>query len=798
MATLRILNGSLKGQEIDLQLEPNFIGRAPSNDVRLPDAGVSSKHAKIWAENDQWWVMDLGSTNGTLVNNADIDREALKNGDRLAFGPVVCQFVSAAAARKAPQQVRSAPAAAPPPPKAEEGARAGELQLELSTLQARYKTLEQEMDRMRSEFAEREKFAADQAVSGTKDELAKLRELMRERDEENRRLAASLQEKEAYYSPEELERERKRVEAGVLLESKRQLDTLERQAKDLEGRAAAKAAEADAAQRGLREKDDLIKLFSERDDRAAAAMRERDDQLQTAAAEQKRLEEELLATSAREREANERVKQKNQLLSEMGAQQASLTQELSKARAQAARVVGEGGGAAAEQMTQLAQELGENKALVLKLRSEVAQAKDELIGQRSAAEQAAAREASAKSALDEAHGRATDLSDEKASLAKQVNDLMERNTLLAEAERQAAGAKARISQLEAVAEDLRQKVGEADQEITRLRQERLDLLANKEAALMQLKTLQADHDVLKASRDATFDWEARYKSQVDELESLKRQNAEMQQVVEALEANAGTGPSGTVDDATLAYANGRTNLLGEAAGGMLEGINNAVSLLKRNAEVLKGYVHDCGLLANCVRQINYTKLDPDQQRMLRELIDETQPDVVIHNMESIGDENAEATVKAKRLILDYQDAMKEDEESTDLERCFAKSQGLVKEVDPGAAAKVTFSSAPPPLGVSQPEGVLFAFALMREARALAVDDDHVPAIRVDVQDQTVTVMVSPVHQKAKDRYRETLQGGGDTRSQYIVGFAKAAGQGRVDVKDLGEAAAMFVTLNGVA
>src|SRR5262249_39630120 len=156
----------------------------------------------------------------------------------------------------------------------------------------------------------------------------------------------------------------------------------------------------------------------------------------------------------------------------------------------------------------------------------------------------------------------------------------------------------------------------------------------------------ADYKVLKQSRDATFDWEARYKSQVDEFESLRRQNNEFKQTIEALSSQVGTAAAGTVDDATLAYAKARTVMLEQAANGMIEGINNSVSLLRRNAEVLKGYVHDCGLLANCVRQINYTLLEPDQQRMLRELIDETQPDVIIRNMESIGEENADATNKA--------------------------------------------------------------------------------------------------------------------------------------------------------
>src|SRR5690606_707367 len=114
----------------------------------------------------------------------------------------------------------------------------------------------------------------------------------------------------------------------------------------------------------------------------------------------------------------------------------------------------------------------------------------------------------------------------------------------------------------------------------------------------------------------------------------------------------------------------------------------------------------------------------------------------------------EATNRAKRLILDFQDAMKIDEEGTDLERCFAKSQGLVQSIDPGSQVRVKVASGLPVLPVDQPAGVLFAYALLREAKALAPDEDTVPNIRVEVEGRTITLMISPVHQSAKDRYRE--------------------------------------------
>ena len=139
--------------------------------------------------------------------------------------------------------------------------------------------------------------------------------------------------------------------------------------------------------------------------------------------------------------------------------------------------------------------------------------------------------------------------------------------------------------------------------------------------------------------------------------------------------------------------------------------------------------------------------------------------------------------------------MKVDEEGTDLERCFAKSQGLFQSMEPGADIRVKVGKALPPLPAGQSEGVMFAFAVLREAKRLAVDEDQMPTVRIDAEGDTVTMMISPVHPKAKERYRETLAGGGDPSSQFVLGFAREACKGRIDVKDMGDASTLFVTLN---
>lgn len=798
MAQLRITSGSLSGQEIDLDMDLNVIGRSPSNQIAITDPGVSSKHAKIWAENGRWWIMDLGSTNGTLVNNADIDREELNDGDKLSFGPVHAVFVSATKrSRPGPSLGRQAPppAAPPPAPVVASGPSAPELELELATLNARYATLEQEMERQRQQFAEAERGIAEHAVKSMRAEMEKLRELMRERDESMRTIEAQMKEREAYYSPEELEREKKRVEAGIMLDARRQIDTFERQVKELESKLASRIAEAEALARTNREKDDLVRLLSDREDRAVGALREKDDRIAELGASAKRLEDELAAANAREREASDKLKQKNVQLAELGQQQAMLTQELSKSRAAAARVSAGDSAAAAEQAVHLAAELDQTKQEVLKLRAQVNAAQDEIITARSAREQETAKAASVQKTVDELQGQVTDLTDEKSRLELRVDELLKNHTQMAELERMLAGRTAELALARHAEADARARAQKADEQAAMLKKEKLDLASSLEAMQRQFDDVKSDYGVLRGSHDTSLDWEARYKSQIDDFESMKKKAVEYQQTIEALQAQVGTAAAGTVDDATLTYAKARTTMLEQMAGGMLEGINNAVSLLRRNSEVLKGYVHDCGLLASCVRQINYTLLEPEQQRMLRELIDETQPDVIIRNMEGIGDENDDATKRAKRLILDYQEAMKADEDGTDLERCFAKSQGLFAAVEPGSEVRVKVSKALPALPTTQPEGVLFAFALLREAKALAVDEDQLPRIQVDPQGDVVTIMVSPVHPKAKERVRETLQGGGDARIQYVVGYARQACKGRIDVKDMANACTMFITLN---
>ena len=62
------------------------IGRDPSNDLVLPDAMVSRRHAVIEWRGSQFFVRDCNSSNGSVVNGDRISEKSLRDGDLVAIG----------------------------------------------------------------------------------------------------------------------------------------------------------------------------------------------------------------------------------------------------------------------------------------------------------------------------------------------------------------------------------------------------------------------------------------------------------------------------------------------------------------------------------------------------------------------------------------------------------------------------------------------------------------------------------------------------------------------------------------
>jgi hypothetical protein len=72
---------------------PWSVGRSQENDLVINDPNVSRRHARISRSDGGFVVEDLGSTNGTLLDGAPIDRERIEGGDELTFGQSTARFI---------------------------------------------------------------------------------------------------------------------------------------------------------------------------------------------------------------------------------------------------------------------------------------------------------------------------------------------------------------------------------------------------------------------------------------------------------------------------------------------------------------------------------------------------------------------------------------------------------------------------------------------------------------------------------------------------------------------------------
>ncbi len=85
--------GPRKGSEFRLTEERTTIGRGSDNVLVIPDISVSRQHVIVLREGERWVVADQGSGNGTRLNGREIERQALRDGDEIAMGDTVVQFV---------------------------------------------------------------------------------------------------------------------------------------------------------------------------------------------------------------------------------------------------------------------------------------------------------------------------------------------------------------------------------------------------------------------------------------------------------------------------------------------------------------------------------------------------------------------------------------------------------------------------------------------------------------------------------------------------------------------------------
>ncbi|HEX4608748.1 MAG TPA: GGDEF domain-containing protein [Urbifossiella sp.] len=87
--------GSAMGTRYPLREKPLVVGRGDDCDVRITDNSVSRRHARIDHVQDGYHVSDLGSTNGTFVNDRQLDSPvSLHDGDYLRVGNCIYRYLA--------------------------------------------------------------------------------------------------------------------------------------------------------------------------------------------------------------------------------------------------------------------------------------------------------------------------------------------------------------------------------------------------------------------------------------------------------------------------------------------------------------------------------------------------------------------------------------------------------------------------------------------------------------------------------------------------------------------------------
>ena len=95
---LIVIRGSLQGKKYSLKGGTKFlIGRDKTVEIQIEDGNISRQHAQVFRTNDTFFIEDLGSRNGTFVNDELIgsNRKALEKEDMIKVGSTILKYLPA-------------------------------------------------------------------------------------------------------------------------------------------------------------------------------------------------------------------------------------------------------------------------------------------------------------------------------------------------------------------------------------------------------------------------------------------------------------------------------------------------------------------------------------------------------------------------------------------------------------------------------------------------------------------------------------------------------------------------------
>lgn len=94
-AMVFIHRGAQKGARFLITAEGVTIGRSPDSSIFLNDVTVSRSHAAIEKGETAFYFKDLGSLNGSYINNTSVTEKALATGDEIQIGKFHLLFIGA-------------------------------------------------------------------------------------------------------------------------------------------------------------------------------------------------------------------------------------------------------------------------------------------------------------------------------------------------------------------------------------------------------------------------------------------------------------------------------------------------------------------------------------------------------------------------------------------------------------------------------------------------------------------------------------------------------------------------------
>jgi pSer/pThr/pTyr-binding forkhead associated (FHA) protein len=585
-AKLLFRDGQGKDASVDIpEATPIFLGRGADCAVRTDDAMVSRKNCKLSFAGGRFFVEDLGSSNGTYVNERKIQKQQLNHGDVIRCGTLQVRYVEVAArartaAVEAVQNVQVADlGGASVAQVAEKDSQIAALNAEREAAQkaSRDATAELEQLRARTEGNENELKLLRQQVVGAREDLAKVK---REHAQDKEELHAVSRAAEELRTDSKKNREDANNFKGKVDELTEELAAKDRQLE----RAQEEVQRTKQTTEELRNKLGELQKTKDEGWRELNSQLSQVEQLREVITEQERiLEERRVGLIALESASKDLRTEKEKILRELvdvKNQRDDLRDKLNRSEAKVegleeehrrlARMMGgDSGGTSNEEISRMAGELRELKVDAKKIEIEKARALENL--QRIEADR-------------------EKLLEEKARME------VERGQLL-EDKKAAESARSRAEEARARAESTRQRLEEEKQQAAQARDA---ALATADEARRDLDRAQKKLDAAPSGgggaaakkaeeeRDEAVAAKSRAESKAQKLEDeLKKAKA----ALDAAKADS-TPPEGTALPEAAAAGGGLD--LRARAQEVYDGINEALSELRTTILTAKGLFGEVG------------------------------------------------------------------------------------------------------------------------------------------------------------------------------------------------------------